>query len=83
MELIVAVAANIVPDGTFAVSKASSIHPYISFPVAGTHKVLPLLAIIWRRILVAMLCRFFFLRVASVITCVMSSFFSVVFFSFL
>lgn len=50
----------------FAVSKAAIMTFYIFMADSGTQRVLPLFAIIWSRILVAMLLKFFFLKVPSV-----------------
>jgi len=50
-----------------AVSKAIIMVPLTPSGLLGTQSVLPLLAMIWRRILVAMLLRFCFLRVPSVV----------------
>lgn len=49
------------------VSKATSMESLTYFGLFGTHRVLPLFAMIWRRILVAMLLRLFFRRVFYVV----------------
>ena len=63
VELIVAHILKVVFLPPFADSKAISIVPDKPEGHLGTHSVLPLLAIICRRILVAMEARPFFLRV--------------------
>lgn len=61
--LIVAQQLIMVPLLPLAVSKAIIIVSFKSTESFGTHKIFPLLAIIWSRILVAMLWTFFFLSV--------------------
>lgn len=54
------------PVVDLAVSKPKSMVLLNEYVVYGTHRVFPRFAIIWRRILVAILWIPFFLRVASV-----------------
>jgi len=67
VELMVAHMLIVVTLPDFADSKAIIIVAGSPEGTFGAHNVFPLLAIIWSKILVAMLCRFFLRRVPSVV----------------
>jgi len=64
VELIVATPLRIFFEPDLALSKAASITLSIVIADSGTQRVFPLLAIICNKILVAMLLKLFFLKVA-------------------
>jgi hypothetical protein len=53
-------ASTFFPPSNLALSTATSITSSIPFPILGTHKVFPLLAIIWSKTFVQMLWAFLF-----------------------